>query len=113
MQNQVIVPSREKRQEIIHDLRIIYNVIYKAPKLLIDSTVSRFLEREWIEVNNLSSDHFSVNKKVRFKTVMIKSDLCDFSYAYIVVKERVTAEGNDGNNRVIKKSISRNKALFV
>ena len=44
---------------------------------------------------------------------MIKSDLCDFSYAYIVVKQRVTAEGNDGNNRVIKKSISRNKALFV
>ena len=44
---------------------------------------------------------------------MLKLDLCDFSYAYIVVKERVTTEGNDGNNRVIKKSVSRNKALFV
>ena len=41
-----------------------------------------------------------VNKNIRFKTPMLRSDLYDYSDAYIVVKRRITAEGtNDTNER--------------
>ena len=39
-----------------------------------------------MKVNGLSSGQYSVNKNIRFKTWMIRSDLCDYSNAYIVVK---------------------------
>ena len=59
---------------------------YKTSKLLNDSTVSKFVIKKWIEGNDLSSAQYSVNKNVRFKTSMLRSDLCDYSDAYIVVK---------------------------
>ena len=33
----------------------------------------------------LSSGQYSVNKNVRFKTPLLRSDLCDYSDAYIIV----------------------------
>ena len=42
--------------------------------------------KKWIEVNYLSSGQYSVNKNIRFKTSMLRSHLCDYSDAYIVVK---------------------------
>ena len=57
------------------------------PKLLNDLTVSKFVTKNWMEVNDLSSDQYSVNKNM-FKTSMLRSDLCDYSDAYIVVKEK-------------------------
>ena len=38
-------------------------------------------------MNNLSSDQYCVNKHISFKTSMLRSDFCDYSDAYIVVKE--------------------------
>ena len=35
--------------------------------------------------NDLSSGQYSVNNNIRFKTSMLRSDLCDYSNAYIVV----------------------------
>ena len=37
------------------------------------------VEKEWIEVNDLSSDQYFVNKNLRFKTSMLRSDLYDYS----------------------------------
>ena len=59
---------------------------YKISKLLNDSTVSKFMTKKWIEVNDLSSGQYSINKNIRFKTLMFGSDLCDYSDAYVVVK---------------------------
>ena len=47
---------------------------YKTSKLLNDSTVSKFGTKKWIEVNDLSSSQYSVNKKIRFKILMLRSD---------------------------------------
>ena len=63
---------------------------YKICKLLNDSSVSKFVTRKWIEVNDLSSGQYSANKNIRFKTSMLRSDLCDYSDAYIVVNGRIT-----------------------
>ena len=39
-----------------------------------------------MEVNDLSSGKYSVNKNMKFKTPILKSNLCDYSDAYTVVK---------------------------
>ena len=38
------------------------------PKLLTVSSTSKFMSKKWIDVNDLSSDQYSVNKKIKFKT---------------------------------------------
>ena len=50
------------------------------------------MKRKWIDVNNLSSGQHSVNKNIKVKTLMLRSDLCDYSGAYIVVKWRITGK---------------------
>ena len=37
-----------------------------------------------------SDDRYKPNKQIRFKTSMLRSDLCDFSDVYIVVKGDIT-----------------------
>ena len=85
---------------------------YKIFKLLNDSTVSKFMTKIWVEVNDLSSGHYSVNKNIRFKTSMLKSDLCDYSDAYIVVKGTTIVEGINYTNKRNKKLIFKNNARF-
>ena len=58
----------------------------KISKSLKDSTVLKYFTRKWVEVNDLSSGQYSVNKNIRFKTLMLRSDLCDYRDAYIVIK---------------------------
>ena len=42
---------------------------------------------------------YSDNKNIRFKTSMLRSDLCDYSGAYSVVKERISVTGAENVNR--------------
>ena len=57
----------------------------KICRVLNDSSVSKFITRKWIEVNELSNGHYSVNKNIRFETKMPRSNLCYHSDAYIVL----------------------------
>ena len=63
--------------------------------------LSKFVTREYVRVNSLF-DTYSENKSIRFKTPMLRSNLCDYSDAYILVKGTiiVTAPGvnNNANN---------------
>ena len=44
--------------------------------------------------------NYNFNKEIRFKTSMLRSDLCDFSDAYIVVKANtVTSPNNAKKNK--------------
>ena len=49
-----------------------------------------FVAKKWIEVYDQSEGNYNVNKEIRTKTSMLRSDLCDFSQAYIVVKRNIT-----------------------
>ena len=51
----------------------------KISKLWNNSTVSKFVTGKWVEVNDLSNGLDSVDKNIRFKTPMLRSDLCDYS----------------------------------
>ena len=86
---------------------------HKTSKLLNDSAVSKLVTIKWIEINNLSGGQFSVKKNVRFKTSILRSDLCDYSDAYIVVKGRISVIGNNNANKRNKKLNFKNNALFT
>ena len=64
-------------------------------KLLNSSTVSQFVTRKWNEVNDLSSDQYFANKNITLKTLMLRSDLCDYSDGYIVLllKMKIIKQG--------------------
>ena len=62
---------------------------HEIPRLLNDSTLSIFVTRKWIEVNDLSGSQYSVNKNKKFKTPMLRSDFCDYNYAYIALKGQI------------------------
>ena len=46
--------------------------------------------KKWIEVYDQSEKNYNVSKEIRIKTPLLRSDLCDFSDAYIVVGGTVT-----------------------
>ena len=48
------------------------------------------LLKKSIEVYDQSEGNYNSNKEIRIKTSMIRSDLCDFNDAYIVIKGNVT-----------------------
>ena len=52
--------------------------------------LSTFVTKKWIEVYDQSEGNYNVNKEIRIKTSMLRSDLCDFSDAYIVFKGNIT-----------------------
>ena len=58
----------------------------------------RFVTKKWIEVYNQSEKNYNVNKEIRIKTPMLRSNLCDFSDAYIVVKGKITVTNPDDAN---------------
>ena len=49
-----------------------------------------------------------MNKNVRFKTSMLRLDLCYYSNAYIVVKGRISVTGIHDANRKNKKLTLKN-----
>ena len=53
-------------------------------KGLNDSSISKLVTRKLIEVNDFSNRKYYTNKNKRFKTAMLRSDLCECSEAYII-----------------------------
>ena len=47
--------------------------------------LSKFVSREYVKVNSLSNT-YNENKSIRFKTPMLRSNLCDYSDALIMVQ---------------------------
>ena len=55
-----------------------------------DKELPRFVTKKWIGVCDQSERNYNVNKEITIKTSTLRSDLCDYSDAYIVVKETIT-----------------------
>ena len=78
---------------------------------------SKFRTRNWIEINDESRGAYNINSQIKFKTTILKSSLCDYSDAYILVKGTITvnntaAQGAAANN-TNKKVIFKNCAPFT
>ena len=44
--------------------------------------LTKFVTREYVRVNSLSNT-YNENKSIRFKTSMLRSNICDYSDVYI------------------------------
>ena len=77
-----------------------------------DKDLPRFVSKKWIEVHDQSEKYYSVNKEIRIKTLMLRSDLCDFRDVYIAVKGEITVIDPDNGKR--NKAVAfKNNAPFV
>ena len=88
---------------------------YQTINLQHDTTnqPSQFIARNGVEINDESKRMYD-SSNTRFKTSIIRSHLCDYSHAYILVKGTITvpntyAAGAAVNN-TIKKVIFKNCA---
>ena len=48
---------------------------------------SKFRTRNWVEINDETRGTYSPNKQTKFKAAMLRSNLCDYGDAYILLKE--------------------------
>ena len=78
-----------------------------------DKDLPRFVTKKWIEVYDQSEKNYSVDKEIRIETSMIRSELCDFSDAYIVVKGDITLEGDNIASKRNKNLTFKNNAPFI
>ena len=73
---------------------------------------SKLKTKNWVEINDESKETCNVNSQIKFKTIMLKSSLCDYSDAYVLVKGNITvnitaaadADANNTNKKVIFKN---------
>ena len=89
----------------------------KVNKLLLSEDnesekLSKFVTREYVRVNSLSNT-YNENKSIRFKTPTLRSNLWDYSDAYILVKGTITVtapKANHGANNIRDK---RNRPVLL
>ena len=83
-----------------------------------DKDLARFVTKKWIEVYYQSERNYNPNKlEIRIKTSMLRSDLFDFSDAYIVVKGTITgnkkaftADNFEARNNAVANATATNTA---
>ena len=90
------------------------------PKItnLLDTTsdnVPRFITEKWVESHDQSGsaeDRYKPSNQIRFETSMLRSDLCDYYDAYIVVEGTINV--TDPNNANYDKKLAfKNNAPFI
>ena len=81
-------------------INILGNIPYRVP---------RFVTKKWVKVYDDSGETYNVNKEIRFKTQMLRSDFCDYSDAYIVVTGKINVT-NPNNDAYDKKLALKNNA---
>ena len=77
-----------------------------------DKYLPALVTKKWIEVYDQSGNMYNVNKEIRIKTPLLRSDLCDFRDPYIVVKGVIAVTNPDAakGNKVMT---FKNNAPFI
>ena len=86
---------------------------YQKIANLIDDTSnqpSKFRTKNWVEISDESRGAYNVNSQIKFKTAMLKSSLCDYSDACILVKVTITI-ARAGDNAASRQADERDKGL--
>ena len=66
--------------------------------------------KNWVKINDESQGIYNKDNQIGFKTSMLRSSLCNYSNAYILVKTTITvaevaaAAPNNANKKVILKN---------
>ena len=73
---------------------------------------SKFKIKNWVEINDESRGTYNVNSQIKFKTTTLKSSLCDYSDAYILVKGKITITGA-GDDAAARQADERDKGVAL
>ena len=69
---------------------------------------SKFATRKWYVINDQNNTDYGEGNEdsttVKFETKVIKSNLCDYSDAYVLVTGNITATGDGANDRLAFKN---------
>ena len=79
----------------------------------ISDKVPRFITKRRIEFHDQSGGAYSTNKQMTFKTSVLRSDLCNYIDAYIVVRGTVTVKGANKIDRENSFLAFKNNARFI
>ena len=71
---------------------------------------SKFRTRNWVEINDEWSGTYTSND-IKFKATMLRSNLCDYADAYILVRGTITITGA-GNDDAAREADERNKGVI-
>ena len=74
--------------------------------------LSKFVTREYVRVNSLL-DTYNENKSIRFKTPMLRSNLCVYSDEHILVKGKIAVSAPGANNNANSIRDKRNKPVIL
>ena len=72
---------------------------------------SKFRTKNWVETNDESRRGYTTGSDIKFKTAMLRSSLCDYADAYILVKGTITITGA-GNDAAARQADERNKGVI-
>ena len=72
--------------------------------------LSKFRTRNWVKINDHSRGTYT-NADIKFKSTMLKFDLCDYADAYIFVKGTITITGH-GDDAAGRQLDERNKGVI-
>ena len=75
--------------------------------------VPRLITKNWIEIQSQSGSTYNTSKPIRFKTSMLRSDLCDYSDAYVWVKGTITVTDPNNNANFDRRLTLKNNAPFI
>ena len=70
---------------------------------------SKFRTKNWIEINDESRGTYTSND-IKFKTAMLRSNLCDYADAYILAKGMIIITGA-GNDDAAREADERDKGV--
>ena len=85
---------------------------YQKIANLLESTsdnLSKFRTRNWVEINDESRGNYA-NSDIRFKTTMLRSNLCDYADLCILVKGTITITA-DGDDAAARQADKRDKGV--
>ena len=74
--------------------------------------LSKFVTREYVRVNSLFNA-YNENKSIRYKTPMLRSNLCDYSDAYILVNGTITVTAPGVNKNANNIRDKRNRSVIL
>ena len=80
---------------------------------LLDNTSSqpsKFRTRNWVEINDESRGTYTGNN-IKFKTTILRSNLCNYADAYILVKGTITITGQ-GDDAAARQADGRDKGVI-
>ena len=92
---QIHIPPEKSNKLLMHEDCFGHSITLEYQKITnllgnILDKVPKFIAKKWIELSDQSgtvNNGYKPSKQIRFKPSMLQSNLCNYSDAYIVVKE--------------------------